>query len=203
MVRWYKKYKRQNSSTCHTFWSNIRQRVAIVPKVDTWGKRHAKTDPLLQNPLYRSLSCNVLIQINVSLTHYRLMGYAWMESDAMDPSVQGDEKKVEVIAMGEITKRFAIMNCDWTRLRVVVIFAQWQAEENREIIICTNEATGIVVICTGNRICKWSDNLSIRFWCPENCTIPLCELFLLKVWYEIRRKKRPTVHRNQPVHLRK
>ncbi|KAL0584569.1 hypothetical protein ABG067_005592 [Albugo candida] len=50
-----------------------------------------------------------------------------LESDAMDLANYEDEKQVEDIAMGEITKRFAIMNCDWTRLRAVDIFALCQS----------------------------------------------------------------------------
>lgn len=76
-----------------------------------------------------------------------------LESDAMDLANYEDEKQVEDIAMGEITKRFAIMNCDWTRLRAVDIFALCQVEI-REIIIQTNQLTQIVVIRTCDRIRK-------------------------------------------------
>nr|CCA25439.1 prerRNAprocessing protein ESF1 putative [Albugo laibachii Nc14] len=49
------------------------------------------------------------------------------EGDAVNASAKEDDKQPEDIVMGDITKRFAIMNCDWTRLRAVDLFALCQS----------------------------------------------------------------------------
>lgn len=48
------------------------------------------------------------------------------DSDAEDDAEESDEEK-EDIPLGEQTKRFAVLNCDWSRIRAVDIFALCQS----------------------------------------------------------------------------
>ncbi|TMW69323.1 hypothetical protein Poli38472_001479 [Pythium oligandrum] len=50
------------------------------------------------------------------------------DSDMSDAEVEEyEEKEKEDVPMGEETKRFAVLNCDWTRIRAVDIFALCQS----------------------------------------------------------------------------
>ncbi|KAF0684146.1 Aste57867_23876 [Aphanomyces stellatus] len=49
------------------------------------------------------------------------------EAAADDDDDEDDDKPKEDIPMGEETKRFAVMNCDWSRMRAVDLFALFQS----------------------------------------------------------------------------
>lgn len=49
------------------------------------------------------------------------------DSDASAAASDASESEKEDVPMGEETKRFAVQNCDWSRIRAVDIFALCQS----------------------------------------------------------------------------